>query len=179
MPVAANSRARLILQCPAAHVQVCAHAGCPFNSITNSLYRALFAISPLFCLFALRRFAEGQAGPHLQWLTPLPSPHATRDTAIFCEHHPNVPDVLMSTSDALKELLSSVHHALLHVHACMFACSCYMHVSSLIDVVLEQYMLHAACIMSITCVGFCATPSGTQTAKINMHVLFACTQIRF
>ena len=73
----------------------------------------------------------------------------------------------MSTSDALKELLSSVHHALLHVHACMCACSCYMHVSSLIDVVLEQYMLHAACTMSITCVGFCATPSGTQMAKIN------------
>ena len=138
MPVAANLRALLIFQRPAAHVQMCKHAGCTSNCMANNLYKALFAISPLFRLFALRRFAEGQAGPHLQWLTPLPSPHATRDTAIFCEHHPNVPDVLMGTSDALKELLSSVHHALLHVHACMFACSCYMHVSSLIDVVLEQ-----------------------------------------
>ena len=138
MPVAANARARFDSSAPCAHVQVCAHAGCPFNCITNSLYRALFAISPLFCLFALRRFAEGQDGPHPQCMTPHPAPHATRGGAPLREHLPNASDVLMSTSDVLKELLSSVRHNLLHVclHANMHvhgACS-----SSPIRVVLDQ-----------------------------------------
>ena len=129
MPVAANSRALRFLQRPAAHVQVCAHAGCPFNCITNSLYRALFAISPLFCLFALRRFAEGQDGPHPQCMTPHPAPHATRGGAPLREHLPNASDVLTSTSDVRKELLSSVHLDMLHdiphvhVHVHMWWCS--------------------------------------------------------
>ena len=129
MPVAANSRALRLLQRPAAHVQVCAHAGCPFNCITNSLYRALFAISPLFCLFALRRFAEGQDGPHPQCMTPHPAPHATRGGAPLREHLPNASDVLTSTSDVRKELLSSVHLDMLHgtthvhVHVHMWWCS--------------------------------------------------------
>ena len=129
MPVAANSRARFDSSAPCAHVQVCAHAGCPFNCITNNLYKALFAISPLFCLFALRRFTEGQGGPHPQCMTPHPAPHATRDGAPLREHLPNASDVLTSTSDVRKELLSSVHLDMLHdiphvhVHVHMWCCS--------------------------------------------------------
>ena len=132
-------RARaLILQRPAHMYRCVLHAGCPFNCIANNLFNLLFAISPLFRLFALGRFSEGQDGPHPQCMTPHPAPHATRGGAPLREHLPNASDVLMSTSDVLKELLSSVRHNLLHVclHANMHvhgACS-----SSPIRVVLDQ-----------------------------------------
>ena len=76
----------------------------------------------------------------VQWKSPMLciEMHATRGGAPLREHLPNASDVLMSTSDVLKELLSSVRHNLLHVclHANMHvhgACS-----SSPIRVVLDQ-----------------------------------------
>ena len=128
-------RARaLILQRPAHMYRCVLHAGCPFNCIANNLLQMLFAVSPLFRLFALRRFAEGQDGPHPQCMTPSPAPHATRCGASLREHLPNASDVLMSTSDVRRELLSSLSAlsvticfndvCMLHAHACSHATAC-------------------------------------------------------
>ena len=75
-----------------------------------------FAFVLLVCIVPL---CEGAKSPHPTCMAPRPATHATRDSAIFCKHLPNVSGVLMSTPDNLKELLSSVHlnmfHGITHV----------------------------------------------------------------
>ena len=127
MPVAANLRALLIFQRPAAHVQMCKHAGCPSNCMANDLYKALFAISPLFLLFALRRFAGGQHGGRVQRATARTAPSFSLSRTRSHTNSLGDGNELFSSSDMRKELLSSVRHNLLQwcVHAtctCMFAC---------------------------------------------------------
>ena len=138
VPVAANPRALRFLQRPATHAALLPHSQWPSNCIAYNLLHLHFVISPLFRLFALRRFAEGQGGGHVQLATARTAPSLSLSRTRFRTQLQCYMLALVSTSDALKELLSSIHHASFHVHACMFACSCYMHVSSLIDVVWDQ-----------------------------------------
>ena len=84
------------------------------------------ALVPLVCIARICRGAR--------WLwfpmnNALPAPYSTCDTTRFCEHRHAASDVALSTSGALKELLSSVHLDMLHgtkhvhVHAHMWCCS--------------------------------------------------------
>ena len=83
------------------------------------------ALVPLVCIARICRGAR--------WLwfpmdNALPAPCSTCDTTRFCEHRHATSDVVLSTSGALKELLSSVHLDMLHgtkhvhVHAHMWCC---------------------------------------------------------
>ena len=80
-----------------------------------------FAFVLLVCIVPL---CKGAKSPHPTCMTPRSATQATRDSAIFCKHAPNVSNVLMSTADVLKELVSFVHlnmfdgitHVHVHVH---------------------------------------------------------------
>ena len=109
-----------------------------------AIYFCDLALVPLVCIARICGRARWLSFP---MNTALPAPYSTRDTIRFCEHRHDTSGVVLSTSGVLKELLSSVHHDVLHgPHMCMYMSTCGVvprkHAYNAIN---KRHSLHVSC----------------------------------